>query len=373
MFLTGFFYGKSKLKTNMKEVDITLIKEEDQVDITELKAKIGAFKEGKIDEDRFKLYRLTRGVYGQRQLDVQMFRIKIPYGSLTAEQLLRIADVSDKYATGNLHLTTRQDIQLHYVKLEDSPDVWTALAEKNVTAREACGNTVRNITASAEAGVDPQEPFDVSPYAHTAAHYFMRNPICQEMGRKIKMAFSSSHQDTAFTFMHDFGFIPKLKDGKRGFEVYVGGGLGAQAVTALRAYDFLPEDQLIPFLEAGLRVFDRHGEREKRHKARMKFLIKAIGLDEFLRLVEIERGALSLQSYAIDTSIIPTRQAPTSFDPEIKKAKNFQKYELWKKTNTFAQKQKGYHGVYIKVKLGDLSSDSARYLARIVERYAADD
>jgi len=301
-----------------------------------------------------------------------MFRIKIPYGSLTSDQLVRIADVSDKYATGNLHLTTRQDIQLHYVKLEDSPAVWTALAEKDITAREACGNTVRNITASAEAGVDPLEPFDVSPYAHTAAHYFMRNPICQEMGRKIKVAFSSSYQDTAYAFMHDFGFIPVIKDGVRGFEVYVGGGLGAQAMTALKAFEFLPEDQLIPFMEAGLRVFDRYGEREKRHKARMKFLLKQLGLEEFLRLIEKERGALPFQSYPI-ANTLDTRKAPPSFQPEITTAKDEKKFELWRKTNTFKQKQDGYYGVYIKILLGDLSSDQARYLSRIVKRYAADD
>ena len=350
-----------------------LIKEEDRVDIAELQDEITAFKAGHMDEERFKLYRLTRGVYGQRQLGVQMFRIKIPYGSLTTEQLVRIADVSDKYATGNLHLTTRQDIQLHYVKLEDSPAVWTALAEKNITAREACGNTVRNITASAEAGVDPKEPFDVSPYAHAAAHYFMRNPVCQEMGRKIKVAFSSSYEDTAFTFMHDFGFIPVIQDGQRGFKVYVGGGLGAQAITAHLAYEFLPEDQLIPFMEAGLRVFDRYGEREKRHKARMKFLIKKIGLEAFLELVEQERGALAFQSHSIDTASDQLRKPAPYFEPEITEAKNLEKYKLWKKTNTFAQKQEGYYGVYLKVLLGDLSSEQARYLSRIIKRYAADD
>lgn len=358
---------------NMAETAENTIKKVDQVDIAELRQKISSFKEGKMDEERFRLYRLTRGVYGQRQLGVQMFRIKIPYGSLNSDQLVRIADVSDKYATSNLHLTTRQDIQLHYVKLDDSPEVWTALAEKDITAREACGNTVRNITASPEAGVDPDEPFDVSPYAHEAAHYFMRNPVCQEMGRKIKVAFSSSSKDTAFTFMHDFGFIPVIQDGKRGFEVYVGGGLGAQAITALKAYDFLPADELIPFMEAGLRVFDRHGEREKRHKARMKFLIKKIGLEEFMRLVELEKGALSFQTYDIDTSSFGLRQPALHFEPEVTEPKDATKFALWKKTNTFAQKQDGFCGVYIKVLLGDLSSEQARYLSRIVKKYAADD
>ena len=357
----------------MAETAGITIKKEDQIDIDELRQNISSFKEGKMDEERFRLYRLTRGVYGQRQLGVQMFRIKIPYGSITADQLVRIADVSDKYATGNLHLTTRQDIQLHYVKLEDSPEVWTALAEKDITAREACGNTVRNITASPEAGVDPDEPFDVSPYAYEAAHYFMRNPICQEMGRKIKVAFSSSSKDTAFTFMHDFGFIPVIKDGIRGFEVYVGGGLGAQAITAHKAYDFLAADELIPFMEAGLRVFDRYGEREKRNKARMKFLIKKVGLEEYMRLVDLEKGALPFKTFDIDTTSFALREPAPYFEPEVTEPKDPKKFELWKKTNTFSQKQDGLYGVYIKVLLGDLSSEQARYLSRIVKRYAADD
>ncbi len=216
--------------------DALTIAPEDEKDINELEERIQKFKNGQIDEERFKLYRLTRGIYGQRELGVQMFRSKIPFGSLTAEQLVRIADVSDKYATGNLHITTRQDIQLHYVKLDDSPAVWTALAEKSITAREACGNTVRNVTASAEAGIDTNEPFDVSPYAHVTAHYFIRNPICQEMGRKIKPAFSSSIHDNALTFMHDFGFIPVAVDGVEGFKVVVGGGLGGASLICSNGF-----------------------------------------------------------------------------------------------------------------------------------------
>ncbi len=353
-------------------IDNNLISPEDKKDILELQERIGKFRNGEIDEERFKLYRLTRGVYGQRQLGVQMFRIKIPFGSLTADQLVRIADVSDKYATGNLHITTRQDIQLHYVKLDDSPAVWTELAEKNITAREACGNTVRNVTASAEAGIDPNEPFDVSPYAHAVAHYFMRNPICQEMGRKIKPAFSSSQYDNALTFMHDFGFVPIVRDGVEGFKIVVGGGLGAVAMFAQTAYEFLPGDQVIPFMEAALRVFDRYGEREKRHKARLKFLIKKLGVNQFVTLVEDEKKALKVQSYEVPSLAIQAKPVP-HFTPNVTQPDQEDKYTLWLKTNTFEQKQKGHFGVYIKVFLGDLSSDKARYLSKIVKKYAADD
>lgn len=353
------------------------IPDAEKKDIIELENKIQRFRSGQIDEERFKLYRLTRGVYGQRQLGVQMFRIKIPYGSLTSNQLYSIADISDKYASSNLHLTTRQDIQLHYVRLDDSPKVWIELTQAGLTGREACGNTVRNLTASANAGIDPDEPFDITPYAHAVAYYFLRNPICQEMGRKIKPSFSSSDKDSAFSFFHDFGFIPKIKniDGAevRGFKIVVGGGLGAQAITAQTAHEFIPTDQIIPFMEAGLRVFDRHGEREKRHKARLKFLIKKIGIDGFLTLVEEERKALKYQSYPIDESQYSQPSQAKYFKPEITNIANWEKYDQWKKTNTFEQKQKGYFGVYLKVQLGDISSDDARLLAPIIKKYTSDE
>ena len=158
-------------------------------DIIDLRNKIEAMKNGTMDGERFRHFRLTRGVYGQRQKDVQMFRTKIPFGRLTTAQLTRLADVSEKYTNGNLHLTTRQNVQMHHIKLEDTPGVWTELSEVGVTARGACGNTVRNLTASAIAGIDPDELFDVSPYVQATYEYFLRNAISQDMGRKIKPAF----------------------------------------------------------------------------------------------------------------------------------------------------------------------------------------
>ena len=348
-----------------------------KTDIVELEQKIEAFTKGQIPEDKFKHFRLTRGVYGQRQFGVQMVRIKLPYGKVTAEQLIAIANASNKFATGNLHLTTRQDIQLHFVKVNDTPQLWADLEAFDVTLREACGNTVRNVTASAIAGIDPKEPFDVSPYAHAFAHYFMRNPICQDMGRKIKVAFSSSDEDSGLTFMHDIGFIPRIKeiDGKpnRGFKVVVGGGLGAQAILAQTAHEFLPEDQMIPFSEAVLRVFDRHGERTKRFKARLKFLIQSIGLEEFLKLVEAEKKALKNQTYTIElfdaekTESLAQKQTESSVEVDETPFLN------WKSTNVFEQKQTGFYGVYIRVPLGDIHADKARNLAEIVKKYAAND
>ncbi|PCJ87846.1 MAG: nitrite reductase [Flavobacteriales bacterium] len=343
-------------------------------DITELQDKIREFQKGEIPEDKFKHFRLTRGVYGQRQVGVQMIRIKLPYGKFTTNQLLKMAEVADKYSNSNLHLTTRQDIQLHYVKVDDAPQLWADLEEEAVTLREACGNTVRNVTASATAGIDPDEPFDVTPYAHAFAHYFLRNPICQDMGRKIKVAFSSSHKDSAYTFMHDIGFIPKIKNGKRGFKVVIGGGLGAQAIIAKTVYNFLSEEQIIPFSEALLRVFDRYGERAKRFKARLKFLIQNIGLEEFLKLVEEERKALKNKEYKVNTNVAGISKQPYEGNQyALSEPSDKKKFDTWLATNVFEQKQKGFFGVNIRVQLGNFSSETARKLAVIVRKHAADD
>ncbi len=357
--------------------DFTNVNKAAQEDILELDRRIKAFRKGQEDEERFKLYRLTRGVYGQRQFGVQMFRTKIPYGKLTTDQLIKIADVSEKYTNGNLHLTTRQNIQLHYVKLEDSPKIWTELAQSGVTAREACGNTVRNLTASANAGIDPEEPFDVSPYAEAAFQYFLRNPICQEMGRKIKPAFSSSERDSAFTYFHDFGFIPRIQtvDGQevRGFKVVVGGGLGAVSMVAQTAYEFLEADRIIPFMEAAIRVFDRYGEREKRMKARMKFLIQKIGFEEFLNLVELEKLALKNQKIPIDITTFPQATPPTEIHLPTATPVDADKYALWLSTNVYEQKQKGYFAAQLRVPLGNIAAPTARSLAALVKQFAADD
>ena len=343
-------------------------------DIQELQTKIKAYRNLEIDDEKFRGFRLARGVYGQRQEGVQMIRIKLPYGKISPKQLIRIADISDRYASHNLHLTTRQDIQIHFVKLEETPKVWAELEDVGVTLREACGNTVRNVTGSALAGIDPNEPFDVSPYAHEHFEYFLRNPICQEMGRKFKISFSSSAQDdSAYGFMHDLGFIPKIENGKRGFKILIAGGLGAQPFLALTAYEFLTEDQIIPFTEAVIRVFDRHGERAKRHKARLKYLVHGMGLEVFMDLVEKERKAIKTKTYNYDHSknieVIPA--AKTAF--VLQEATDKTKYENWVKTNVFEQKQKGFYGVYIKQHLGDLDSDRARKFAPIVSKYASDD
>ena len=299
-----------------------------------------------------------------------MIRIKLPYGKVTANQLLRICDVSDEFSTGRLHITTRQDIQIHYVDLERTPELWAQLEKDDVTLREACGNTVRNVTASETAGIDLDEPFDVSPYAHAVFQYFLRNPIGQEMGRKFKVSFSASDADTGLSYMHDLGFIAKIENGVKGFKVMLAGGLGSQPRHADQLYSFLPSDQIIPLMEQVIRVFDRYGERKSRAKARMKFLLKDIGLDAFKELLEQEKTAVPHQTYPIDAESyqkvnIAQQKVPTV---EIKETLA---YELWKSTNVIPQKQEGYVAIGIKVLLGDFYTDKARKLANLVKEYAA--
>ena len=339
-------------------------------DIIELAQKIEEFKEGKLDEEKFRSLRLARGVYGQRQQGVQMIRIKIPYGKLSSHQLRRISEVSDEYSRGRLHITTRQDIQIHYVDLNRTPELWAELERDNVTLREACGNTVRNVTASETAGFDVDEPFDVSPYADALFKFFLRNPICQEMGRKFKVSFSASDKDTGLSYIHDLGFIAKIENNIRGFKVMIGGGLGSQPRHADTFYSFLPSDQIIPLMEGVLRVFDRHGERKSRSKARMKFLLKSIGLEAFRALIETERKAIEHQSVPIDTADF-AQAHPVEMDAPTVEIKDQKTYNLWKSTNLIPQKQTGYKAIGIKVLLGDFYTDKARALADLVETYAA--
>lgn len=339
-------------------------------DILELEKKIHQFKEGNLDEEKFRSLRLARGVYGQRQQGVQMIRIKLPYGKVTSRQLKRICDVSDEYSTGRLHITTRQDIQIHYVDLDRTPELWAELEKDEVTLREACGNTVRNVTASETAGIDIGEPFDVSPYAHALFTYFLRNPISQEMGRKFKVSFSSSDADTGLSYMHDLGFIAKVENGVSGFKVMLGGGLGSQPRHADELFSFLPSDKIIPLMDGVIRVFDRYGERKSRAKARMKFLLKDVGLDGFKKLLEEEQKAIPHKSVPIDATEYPEIKVAEVEVPKVgivdQKA-----FEQWKSTNLVPQKQKGFAAIGIKVLLGDFYTDKARLLADLVHTYAA--
>jgi sulfite reductase (ferredoxin) len=358
------------------EQEISLKEAIVEKDVLELGRKIEQYKNGSLHEDKFKALRLARGVYGQRQQGVQMIRIKLPFGKVTARQLRRIAAVSDEYSTGHLHITTRQDIQIHYVSLDRTPQLWADLEKDDVTLREACGNTVRNVTASPIAGIDPKEPFDVAPYADWVFRYFLRKPFGQELGRKIKIAFSSNTNDDAYSFIHDFGFIPAIENGLKGFKVLVGGGLGAQPVLAKTAYGFLPALEIIPFIEASIRVFDRHGERNNRNKARLKYLIAKIGWEAFQTLVEEERKAIQftdadIQLFDQQPEVAPYIPATTLV--EVIETATDPAFKEWLKTNVFEQKQSGYVAAFLKIQLGNFNTNQARRLADLIDFYAADD
>ena len=339
-------------------------------DIIELEKKIREFKGGSVNEEKFRSLRLARGVYGQRQPGVQMIRIKLPYGKVSSRQLRRISDVADEYSTGRLHITTRQDIQIHYVDLERTPQLWAQLEKNSVTLREACGNTVRNVTASETAGIDRNEPFDVSPYAQAIFEYFLRNPIGQEMGRKFKVSFSSSDTDTGLSYMHDLGFIAKIRDGVKGFKVMIGGGLGSQPRHADELFGFLPANEIIPMMETVVRVFDRYGERKSRAKARLKFLLKDLGLEAFKELLIAEKKAVPFKKYPINSSTYPKVVISKEQTQDVI-IEDIEAFEQWKTTNLVLQKQSGYVAVGIKVMLGDFYTEKARLLADLVEKYAA--
>ncbi|MEZ4971424.1 MAG: HEPN domain-containing protein [Flavobacteriaceae bacterium] len=354
------------MRTFRTEVENPVVEQ----DIIALEAKIREFQGGNLDEEKFRSLRLARGIYGQRQPGVQMIRIKLPYGKVSSQQLRRICDVSEEYSTGRLHITTRQDIQIHYVDINRTPELWAQLEQDDITIREACGNTVRNVTASETAGIDVKEPFDVSPYAHALFQYFLRNPISQEMGRKFKVSFSASDEDTGLSYMHDLGFIAKIENGARGFKVLLGGGLGSQPRHADVIFPFLPTDRIIPLMEGVVRVFDRFGERKSRAKARMKFLIKDIGLDGFKQLLEEEQLAIPFQTYPIDADAYPKVKIAENEATEVT-LKDQKTFEKWKSTNLVPQKQQGYVAIGVKVLLGDFYIDKARQLADLVEKYAA--
>lgn len=337
-------------------------------DIIELEKKIKFFKEGNLDEESFRSLRLARGVYGQRQQGVQMVRIKLPLGIITPKQLGRIAEISDSYSNGNLHLTTRQDIQIHYVSLDDTPQLWAELEQDEITLREACGNTVRNITASPYAGVDANEPFDITNYGWTLFDFFLRNPVGQEMGRKFKISFSSSDQDNARGYMHDLGIIPKIKDGVEGFKVLLGGGLGAQPHLAVTIREFLPAQALVPFAEAIVKVFDKYGERNKRNKARFKFLLQSLG-EEYI----VEKINEEYQHTTAKWDIIsPNTYSNELIDEAPQGIEDFEAFDKWRKTNVKLQKQIEYASVIVKVRNGNINSFEARELADLISKYSED-
>ena len=339
---------------------------------------------GEIVGDLFKPFRLQYGIYGQRQAGVQMVRIKIPFGGITANQLRRIAELAEQYTTGVGHVTTRQDIQLHFAELKDVPAIMRGLAEVGLTTREACANTVRNVTGCHLAGVCQGEVFDITPYAKTVAYHLLRNPLNQSLPRKFKIAFSGCRHDCALTPIHDIGLLAaKAADGKIGFRMVAGGGLGSAPRIAQVLREFTPIDELIPSIEAVIKVFDTLGNRKNRNKARMKFVIEKLGFTEFKRRWEdayVSMGNARPNSQPIKLLehhdplplIMPTSNGlkAAAVNGAANGSGQETPFAMWKRTNVVPQKQPGYATAAVKLFMGDLTAGQMLHLADLAERYS---
>jgi sulfite reductase (ferredoxin) len=375
-----------------------------EIDIFEQQMELR--KQGKIDEKVFAETRLRRGIYGQRYDNGQrhdgkrvqklqfrgmikgpdtfwdapgMMRIKIPFGGITPEQLETIAELSEEYSDGVAHVTTRQDVQLHYVHIDDTPALMRRLAAVNVTSREACGNSVRNVTACPLSGICREETFDTTPYARACSKFLMGHPDTQDFGRKFKIAFSGCKENPCgLVTMHDAGAIAKIKivDGveRRGFEFYVGGGLGSVPYKAKLFDEFLPEEELLPTMQAISRVFARLGEKRNRARARIKFLLANLGIDEFRRLVLEERQKLPLDPRWTEflASVNEQSEQPLRSGVSLNGHRRPDGFDAWYKTNVYKQRQPGYVAATVSLPLGDASADQLRALADIARRFVKD-
>ncbi|MCH2400024.1 MAG: nitrite/sulfite reductase, partial [Pirellulales bacterium] len=369
--------------------------------------QISLRRQDKVDEKVFAETRLRRGVYGQRYDNGQrndgsgpkplaypsngltkgpetvwdapgMMRIKIPMGRVNPDQMDVLADLADEYSDEICHITTRQDIQLHFVHIDDTPDLMRRLAAVGITTREACGNTVRNVTGCPLAGVCRDETFDITPYAEACTRFLLGHPDTQDFGRKFKVSFSGCQEHACgLASMHDLGLIAvtRTKNGieQRGFETYVGGGLGAVPHQAKLFDEFLPVEELLPIAQAIARVFARLGEKRNRARARVKFLVAQLGLEEFKRVVLEERAKLpddprwtAYLSNLSENTEQPIKTSHSGDDPGTSE------YQFWLRTNCYQQRQDGYSVITIALPLGDLTSQQLRQLAQIARTYIGD-
>jgi len=353
-------------------VDATKIPAEVLKEIEIFEGEVARLKRGEITADQFKPFRLQHGIYGQRQPGVQMVRVKLPQGRLDPTQLRRLADLAETYASGVCHLSTRQNIQMHFAKIENIATMMRSMAEVGLTTREACADTVRNVTACPIAGISPTEVVDVTPYGLAITQHFLRNPICQKLPRKFKIALEGcTDQDHAFTTIHDIGITARKQDGRLGFRIVVGGGLGSTPRVANVLTEFAPPEDLVAICEAVIRVFDRQGQRQNRYKARLKFLIEKLGFEKFSRLWKTELDLIKSQNghYTLPRIEETPRKNPAA--PRTwSREKATGPFATWLKYNVTAQKQSGFHLVTIKVPLGDLKSAQVRSVADLCGRFS---
>jgi sulfite reductase (ferredoxin) len=372
---------------------------------TEIFAKnVRLFRQGKISEDDFRRFRLQHGAYGSRlRMDYSMVRIKVPGGEITPEQIEKIASLSEAFSIGSAHVSTRQNIQLHWVQLEDVSEVMRGLVEVGLTTREACGNTVRNVMCSHFSGVCPSEAFDVTPYAKAIARFLLRNPMCQNLPRKFKINFSccDSH---GLVRVADIGLVPIVKKSPsetttrmktenpeeeiRGFKIYLGGGLGAASFIGHLLEDFTPEDRLLATCMATIRLFDRHGNRENMARNRMRYLVHEMGWEKFQKMVLKERSIVEMTTSYLTKQLFDvkshedTRQLPKPSGrvttmtklPMLKGnvTKDSPGFERWLHTNAVRQKQEGYFTAFVTLGAGDITASQLRTLASVIRDYSAE-
>lgn len=338
------------------------------------------YRQGKYDDESFRRFRLQHGAYGTRMTsDYAMVRIKLPAGEVYPDQLERIADLSESYSIGSAHMSTRENIQLHWVVLEDVSEIMRGLAEVGLTSREACGNTVRNVMCSPLSGVCGDEAFDATPYALATARFMLRNPMNQNLPRKFKFNFTCCEKH-GMVRMVDVGLIPQTRtvDGseQRGFKIFLGGGLGNKSFVGHQLEEFTPEEDLLYTSIATLRIFDRLGDRKNLARNRMRYLVNEMGWEKFQNLVLKERTIVrATQSVVVDLDVDCTPQqirSPLRVDGSDGSASP-DGFARWYKTNTFAQKQPGYRCVFFMLEAGDITASQLRALAQICRDYSAED
>ena len=367
-------------------------------DIDEFVATLEKYERGDMTPDEWRAFRLVRGTYGQRQTgDYQMLRVKVPQGMLTSEQLNALAEVGEKYSRRFGHITTRQNIQFHFVKLHDAELAMRRLEEVGLTTREACGNSVRNITACPYAGTAKDEPFDVTPYAEAMTRFLLRHRLSSTLPRKFKIAFEGCREDHIGAPINDLAFFAALgPGGERGFRAFAGGGTAIMCKTGGVIHEFLPANELFRCAEAVLRVFKRLGDYKHKQRNRMKFLIKALGWEAWVKEYETElaacRAADGVPLLMIDPAVEtqPTWEKAEAPTPSLVSARvsavtplgpgitptvvpvympGDEAYIRWRATNVRAQKQFGYTTVTATVPLGDMTSEQMRVLGELSEAY----
>ncbi len=339
-------------------------------DVDEFVVKLEAYERGELTADQFRAFRLVRGLYGQRQSDVQMLRVKIPFGLVGRAQLDAIADVADQYSRGYGHVTTRQNVQLHFMKMKDAEAAMRRCDEAGLTTREACGNSVRTVTGCDCSEFSSKAVFDISPYAEAMTRYFLRHPLAAGLPRKFKIAFSCNSSDCAFAAIHDLGFIATIRDGQKGFKIYAAGGLSTTPQAAITLHEFLPAADIGRVGEAVLRMFHALGNRENRARARLKYVLRKLGEPEFRARYEALRAEVDAEAKGELT--IPDAPTRTPAPPVVAAAADAERapgYLAWRASSVVAQRHEGYSAVYVRLFLGDIDSKQMRALGKIAETF----